>query len=146
MTTFFSDQSLTPIRQKPAPQKFKSGDTLVLFGELFNRGYANGLVEEAQKNGMTIVRATVGRRDENQNLRPLNEEELQAQLSLPQFKNSPLINVPLEAGFDLEMDQSGQRTIDYLKGFKLSEWAKAAVPEKSLLKHAIRLVPGSVKM
>lgn len=124
--------SYAPLRQKPLAQNFKTGDALVLFGELFNRGYANGLVEEAQKNGMKIIRATVGRRDENQNLRPLNPEELQAQLSIPQFKDSPLINVPLEAGFDLEMDQSGQRTVDYLKGFKLSEWAKASVPEKSL--------------
>ena len=125
-------QTYTPLRQKPAAQKFKTGDVLVLFGELFNRGYANGLVEEAQKNGMKIVRATVGRRDENLELRPLTNDELEAQLSLPQFKNSPLINIPLEAGFDLEKDSGGQRTIDYLKGFKLSEWANAAVPEKSL--------------
>lgn len=122
----------TPLREKPNAQKFKAGDVLVLFGELFNRGYANGLVDEAQKNGMKIVRATVGRRDENLDLRPLTAEELQTQLSLPQFKNSPLINIPLEAGFDLEKDSAGQRTIDFLKGFKLSEWTKAAVPEKSL--------------
>lgn len=132
VTTTIMNKSYTPLRQKPATQKFKTGDTLVLFGELFNRGYANGLVEEAQKNGLKIVRATVGRRDENQDLRPLNDDELQSQLSLPQFKDSPLINIPLEAGFDLEMDQTGKRTIEYLKGFKLSEWAQAAVPEKSL--------------
>jgi hypothetical protein len=124
--------SFSPLRQKPTEHGFNSGDILVLFGELFNRGYANGLVDEAQKKGMKIIRATVGRRDENLNLRPLTEDELQTQLSLPQFKNSPLINIPLEAGFDLEQDNSGQRTIDYLKGFKLSEWAKAAVPEKSI--------------
>ena len=52
-----------PIHQKTAPHPFKKGDLLVLFGELFNRGYANGLVEEAEKNGLTVVRATVGRRD-----------------------------------------------------------------------------------
>ena len=33
-----------------------------IIGELFSRGYANGLVEEAEKCGMTILRATVGRR------------------------------------------------------------------------------------
>lgn len=132
MTDSKMDASYTPIRQKPISQKFKTGDTLVLFGELFNRGYANGLVEEAQKNGLKIIRATVGRRDENLNLRALNSEELQIQLSLPQFENSPLINIPLEAGFDLELDQSGKRAIDYLKGFKLSEWAQASVPERSL--------------
>ena len=35
-----------PIRHKPTPHLFQKGDVLVLFGELFNRGYANGLVEE----------------------------------------------------------------------------------------------------
>ncbi len=132
MTSTNMDPSYTPIRQKPIAKAFKSGDTLVLFGELFNRGYANGLVEEAQKHGLKIIRATVGRRDENLNLRALTPEELETQLALPQFKDSPLINVPLEAGFDLEMDQSGKRAIDYLKGFKLSEWGQASVPEHSL--------------
>jgi hypothetical protein len=48
----------------------------VLFGELFGRGYANGLVNEARKAGMTIVGITVGRRDEANALRPLNDDEL----------------------------------------------------------------------
>jgi len=32
--------------------------SLVLFGELFGRGYANGLINEARKAGMTIVGIT----------------------------------------------------------------------------------------
>ncbi len=118
-------QDYNPIRGKPAPAHFKKGDLLVLFGELFQRGYANGLVEEAEKFGVTVVRATVGRRDENQNIRKLTPEETEA---IPK----PFINVPLEAGFDLEKDPTGQTPNDYLKDVKLSSWESAAVPPEAL--------------
>lgn len=114
-----------PLREKPQTQSFKKGDVLVLFGELFNRGYANGLVEEAEKSGLTVIRATVGRRDPEGNLRALTAEE---QANIPQ----PFINVPLEAGFDLEKDSSGKSPVDYLKDVKLSDWQNAALPEASL--------------
>ncbi|OFZ31173.1 MAG: hypothetical protein A2622_00815 [Bdellovibrionales bacterium RIFCSPHIGHO2_01_FULL_40_29] len=114
-----------PIREKPSVSNFKKGDMLVLFGELFNRGYANGLVEEATKQGLTIVRATVGRRDENQNLRKLTPEEAEV---IPK----PFINIPLEAGFDLEKDQHGLTPNDYLKDVKLSLWEDAKVPLETL--------------
>lgn len=114
-----------PIHQKTAPHPFKKGDLLVLFGELFNRGYANGLVEEAEKNGLTVVRATVGRRDAEGQLRPLTAEE---SATIPQ----PFINVPLEAGFDLEKDIHGKSPVDYLSGIKLSAWQEASIPEESL--------------
>ncbi|AGH95217.1 enoyl ACP reductase FabMG family protein [Pseudobdellovibrio exovorus] len=114
-----------PLREKPQTQSFKKGDVLVLFGELFNRGYANGLVEEAEKSGLTVIRATVGRRDSEGNLRALNAEET---ASIPQ----PFINVPLEAGFDLEKDSHGKSPVDYLKDVKLSDWQNAVLPETSL--------------
>jgi hypothetical protein len=114
-----------PVREKPKSVGFKKGDVLVLFGELFNRGYANGLVEEAQKNGMTIVRATVGRRDAEGQLRALTAEECE---TIPK----PFINVPLEAGFDLEKDSHGKSPNDYLAGVKLSEWQNASISETSL--------------
>lgn len=118
-------QDYNPVRQKPVQSTFKKGDLLVLFGELFNRGYANGLVEEAEKFGVTVVRATVGRRDENQNLRKLIPEECE---NIPK----PFINVPLEAGFDLEKDQSGKTPNDYLKEIKLSQWEDGQVPNATL--------------
>lgn len=114
-----------PIRKDPPAHTFKKGDMLVLFGELFNRGYANGLVEEAEKQGMTIVRATVGRRTENLELRQLTPEESE---NIPK----PFINVPLEAGFDLEKDKNGKTPNDYLKEVKLSEWKSAHIPKESL--------------
>lgn len=114
-----------PLRQKPQSHQFQKGDVLVLFGELFNRGYANGLVEEAEKNGLTIIRATVGRRDSEGNLRPLTAEETE---NIPK----PFINVPLEAGFDLEKDDSGKSPVDYLQGVKLSNWQEATIPKDSL--------------
>ncbi|WP_409479995.1 enoyl-acyl carrier protein reductase FabMG [Pseudobdellovibrio sp. HCB154] len=118
-------KDFTAIRNRPEEVPFKKGDVLVLFGELFNRGYANGLVEEAEAHGLTVVRATVGRRDENNNLRALTEEESK---NIPQ----PFINVPLEAGFDLEPDSKGQTPNDYLKGLKLSDWQNTQLTEQSL--------------
>lgn len=109
-----------PMRQLPTTAPWKKGDVLVMFGELFARGYANGLVDEAKARGMTVIYSTVGRRDENLNLRPLNNDELQE-------KDSPLINIPLEAGFDLEPSSKGQSPVDQLQGVKLSDWDKAPV-------------------
>ncbi len=94
---------------------FDHRDTLVVFGELFDRGYVNGLVDEAERAGMRVIHATVGRRDSSGTLRPLTTDELLA-------KAKPLINVPLEAGFDLEVGPSGQAPVDQLQGYKMSEW------------------------
>lgn len=116
---------LFPLREKPALSPYKKGDVLVLFGELFTRGYANGLVEEAEKKGMTIVRATVGRREKDGSLRPLTSEET---ASIPQ----PFINIPLEAGFDMEPDASGVTPCDQLKDIKMSDWDKAALDWNSI--------------
>jgi hypothetical protein len=99
---------------------FKKDDVLVLFGELFSKGYANGLVDEAQRRGMKVIYATVGRRDGHQILRALNSEELSA-------APKPLINIPLEAGFDLELDEQGRTVVDHLKEYKLSNWESAKV-------------------
>lgn len=104
-----------PLRNLPPQAPYKKGDVLVLFGELFTRGYANGIVDEAQKYGLTIVRSTVGRRDGGE-LRELNEEEAS---SIPQ----PFINIPLEAGFDMEPDDKGTSPCDALKGYKMDEWS-----------------------
>lgn len=109
---------VVPLKSLPAKSAYKKGDVLVLFGELFSRGYANGIVEEAQRLGMTIIRSTVGRRDgsgSSNPLRALNAEEL---VPIPQ----PFINVPLEAGFDLDPDSTGKAPVDYMTGFKMDEW------------------------
>jgi len=113
------------IRHLKKDSTYKPGDVLVLFGELFNRGYANGLVDEAERRGMKIIRTTVGRRDKDGALRPLNAEEM---ASVPQ----PFINVPLEAGFDLEPDDQGMTIVDYLKEVKLSEWESFEMDKNSL--------------
>ena len=49
------------------------GDTLVVFGEIFSRGYVNGLVDLAKAQGMKVLEGTVGRRDNAGNLRPLSQ-------------------------------------------------------------------------
>ncbi|MCM2282833.1 MAG: hypothetical protein NDI61_13415 [Bdellovibrionaceae bacterium] len=112
MTTFQA------LRELPASAQFKKGDVMVVFGELFSRGYANGIVDQAEKSGMTIVRSTVGRRDADGTLRPLTTEELQ---NWPK----PYINIPLEAGFDMEPAADGTTPVDQLKSVKMSEWDSA---------------------
>lgn len=113
-------QSFTPLRDLPAQPGWKKGDVVVIFGELFSRGYVNGLVDEAQSRGLKVIFSTVGRRDESGKLRALNEEELRE-------KDQPLINIPLEAGFDMQPSSQGISPVDQLKGVKLSEWDKATL-------------------
>jgi hypothetical protein len=110
---------LTSLRHIPESTLFRKGDVFVLFGELFGRGYANGLIDEARKAGMTIVGITVGRRDENNALRPLNAEELaEAQEKL----GGKIINVPLMAGFDLDAPEGAQNPTEMLSGITLKSW------------------------
>jgi len=99
---------------------YKAGDVFVLVGELFGRGYANGIVDEARRAGMTIVGTTVGRRDSDGALRPLTAEELvEAEANL----GGRIINIPLEAGFDMEPAADGQSFADILKGVKPDAWS-----------------------
>src|ERR1035437_1291041 len=108
-----------PMRLLPPAAGYKQGDLLVLCGELFGRGYANGIVDEAKKRGMTVIGTTVGRREADGSLRPLNAGELaEAETQL----GGKIINIPLEAGFDLEPDASGTSPVDRLKGIKTDEW------------------------
>ncbi|MDO9597610.1 MAG: hypothetical protein Q7J47_07805 [Azoarcus sp.] len=111
--------SPTPLDQLPQTNIFRKGDVFVLFGELFGRGYANGLVNEARKAGMEIVGITVGRRDENNALRPLNDEELAvAEANL----GGRIINVPLMAGFDLDAPPGGPTPTEMLGKLTLKSW------------------------
>ena len=110
---------LSPLRDIPQSNIFRKGDIFVLFGELFGRGYANGLVDEARKAGMTIVGITVGRRDENNALRPLNAEELSvAEANL----GGRIFNIPLMAGFDLDAPAGEPTPTDMLGNMTLKSW------------------------
>ena len=111
--------SPVPLRDVPQTNIFRRGDVFVLFGELFGRGYANGLINEARKAGMTIIGVTVGRRDENNALRPLTDEELgEAEANL----GGRIINVPLMAGFDLDAPAGEPTPTDLLAGMTLKSW------------------------
>lgn len=110
---------LTPLREIPQSNIFRKGDTFVLFGELFGRGYANGLVEEARKAGMTIIGITVGRRNEDNSLRALTAEELAtAEANL----GGRIINIPLMAGFDLDAPAGTPTPADMLGNMSLKSW------------------------
>lgn len=107
------------LRDIPQKNIFRKGDVFVLFGELFGRGYANGLIDEARKTGMTIIGITVGRRDENNALRPLTGEELAlAESNL----GGRIINVPLMAGFDLDAPAGEPTPTDLLADMTLKSW------------------------
>lgn len=110
---------LTSLRHIPQANVFRKGDVFVLFGELFGRGYVNGLIDEARKAGMTIVGITVGRRDEGGALRALNAEELaEAEEKL----GGRIINVPLMAGFDMDAPEGEQNPTEQLAGITLKNW------------------------
>jgi len=111
----------TPLKQIPEKAGYKAGDVLVLFGELFGRGYANGIVEEAQRCGMTVIGITMGRRDAAGALRLLTAEELtEAEANL----GGRMINIPLEAGFDMEGPDGAPSPVEQLKGVKADDWDK----------------------
>ncbi len=110
---------LVPLRNLPPKSNFKKGDVFILFGELFGRGYVNGLIDEARAAGMTIVGITVGRRDENNNLRALTDEELaEAKTNL----GGHIINVPMMAGFDLDAPEGEPTPTDLLGALTLKTW------------------------
>lgn len=112
------------MRELPARAGYGPGDVLVVVGELFGRGYANGIVEEARRAGMTIVGATVGRRGDDGRLRPLDATELaRAEASL----GGRIVNVPLEAGFDLEPGDGGPSPVEQLKLAKPDRWETFAL-------------------
>lgn len=110
---------LTPLRHIPQANVFRKGDVFVLFGELFGRGYVNGLIDEARAAGMTIVGITVGRRDETGALRQLDAAELaEAEEKL----GGRIINVPLMAGFDMDAPAGEQNPTEMLSGITLKNW------------------------
>jgi hypothetical protein len=68
---------------------------------------------------MTIIGITVGRRDENNALRPLTAEELAtAEANL----GGRIINVPLMAGFDLDAPAGTPTPTDMLGNMTLKSW------------------------
>ncbi len=110
---------LISLRHIPTSSMFKKGDVFVLFGELFGRGYANGLIDEARAAGMTIVGITVGRRDDSGALRPLDAAELaEAEEKL----GGRIINVPLMAGFDMDAPEGEPNPTEMLSGVTLKGW------------------------
>ena len=110
------------LTELPHNSLFKAGDVFVLFGELFGRGYANGLVNEARKAGMQIIGITVGRRDDNNALRALTAEELAiAEANL----GGKIVNVPLMAGFDLDSPPGEPTPTDLIGKLTLNDWQDA---------------------
>lgn len=109
----------TSLRTLPQSNIFRRGDVFVLFGELFGRGYANGLINQARDAGMTIIGVTVGRRDENNALRALTAEELAtAEANL----GGRIINIPLMAGFDLDAPAGTPTPTDLIADMTLKSW------------------------
>ncbi|MFD1695070.1 enoyl ACP reductase FabMG family protein [Roseibium aestuarii] len=112
-------KSPVPLTTLPKNGLFGEGDIFVLFGELFGRGYATGLIEAAKAAGMTVVGVTVGRRDETGALRALTAEELaEAEANL----GGKIINVPLMAGFDMDAPEGGKTPTDLVGEMSIDTW------------------------
>jgi hypothetical protein len=109
-----------PLRKLFDAPGYTTADYVVLVGELFGKGYANGIVEAAKKRKLKVIGTTVGRRSPEGELRPLNAEELVAARALADFDH--FINVPLEAGFDLEKASDGTTLVDQFAKVKLDGW------------------------
>lgn len=108
-----------PMTSRPENTLFGEGDIFVLVGELFGRGYATGLIEAAKAAGMTVIGATVGRREADGSLRALTAEELtEAEANL----GGKIINIPVMAGFDMDAPEGGQTPTDMLGGMTLDNW------------------------
>ena len=120
--------NLNRLDRLPSNSRFKKDDLFVLVGELFSRGYANGLVDEAKRCGMRVVGLTVGRRDKGV-LRALNAEELAlAEANI----GCKIINVPLEAGFDMEEPANGENLLDRLNNAKFQDWETISYSDAEL--------------
>jgi hypothetical protein len=119
------------LKQLPDPAGYKAGDVLVLVGELFGRGYANGLVDEARRIGMTVIGTTVGRRESDGTLRTLNDEELAAAEAL---LGGTIINIPLEAGFDMESVDGLPSVVEQLKKARPDDFGTVSFIEGSVEK------------
>lgn len=118
-----------PMAELPEASGYGAGDYLVLVGELFGRGYANGLLEEARRIGMTVIGTTVGRRGADGALRPLNSEELAEAEAL---LGSRVLNVPLEAGFDMESIDGQASFSDQLRSVRSNTWDQIRFSDSSI--------------
>ncbi len=120
---------LIGLREIPQNTVFKEGDIFILFGELFGRGYVNGLLKEAKECKMRIIGLTVGRRDADKTLRALSEEELkEAEKNL----GGEIINIPLEAGFDLE-SVDGVSPVNMIDAVDKNQWREAKLDNERIL-------------
>jgi len=108
-----------PLTSLPENSLYGEGDIFVLFGELFGRGYATGLIEAAKAAGMTVVGVTVGRRDEDGSLRALTAEEHAA---AEENLGGKIINVPLMAGFDMDAPEGEKTPTDLVGEMTIDGW------------------------
>lgn len=115
-----------PMEILPEIAGYGKGDVLVLVGELFGRGYANGLVDEARRLGMTVIGTTVGRRDSDGTLRSLSPEELAESEAL---LGGSIVNIPLEAGFDMESVDGKPSISEQLKKARPDDFASISFEE-----------------
>ena len=120
---------LVGLKEIPKNTVFKEGDIFVLFGELFGRGYVNGLLEQAKECKMRIIGLTVGRRDSDKTLRALSEEELK---EAEQNLGGEIINIPLEAGFDLE-SVDGVSPVNIIDAIDKTKWKEAKLDNEKIL-------------
>ena len=119
----------TPLKVIPQNNIFGKNDVFVLFGELFDKGYVNGLIQQAKNHQMEIIGITVGKRDDIKGLRALTKEELQEN---EKRLGGKIINIPLEAGFDLEKVQNCS-AVDLVNAVNKKNWKSAKLDTQHIM-------------
>lgn len=108
-----------PLQSLSENTLFREGDVFVLFGELFGRGYATGLLDQAKAAGMSVIGITVGRREDDGSLRALTAEEHAA---AEENLGGKIINVPLMAGFDMDAPAGTATPTDLVNEMTIDSW------------------------
>ena len=111
--------SSIPLQSLSENTLFREGDVFVLFGELFGRGYATGLLDQAKAAGMSVIGITVGRREDDGSLRALTAEEHAA---AEENLGGKIINVPLMAGFDMDAPAGTATPTDLVNEMTIDGW------------------------
>lgn len=106
-----------------------NSSVFIIFGEVFSGGYIQGLLAQARQNNATIIYSTMGRRDQSLKLIPLDSQEFSQKISELKLSNpKQLINIPLEAGFDLELFE-GETLVDKINKYGLKNWEDFEIKE-----------------
>lgn len=123
-------QKITPLTELQRNKTFGPGDTIVICGEIFNRGYVSGFLDAAKSAGMNVIGLTMGRREADGSLRPLTDEELAL---AEENIGGRIINIPVMSGFDLDAPPGRKTPSEMINEMSLKDWQERKLDSLALL-------------